>query len=98
MIYKLLINIIITFTLLFGQVSVDSTPKSFSLEQSIDIPTHTLPSFDVQNFIDEDENERNSSEQKPYRFANPISVDFSMNTHGVWSIHDDGSAIWQLRI
>ncbi len=57
MIYRLIINIIVTCTLLFGQVSVDSTPKSFSLEQSIDIPTQTLPSFDVQKFIDEDENE-----------------------------------------
>jgi hypothetical protein len=88
----------IVFTLLVGQVSIESTPKSFSLEQSIDIQTQTLPAFDIQKFIDEDEVERTSSEQKPYRFANPISVDFNMNTHGTWSIHNDGSSVWQFRI
>ena len=96
--YRLLINIMIVFTLLVGQVSIESTPKSFSLEQSIDIPTQILPTFDIQKFIDEDEVERTSSEQKPYRFANPISVDFNMNTNGTWSIDNDGSSVWQLRI
>ena len=52
--YRLLINIMIVFTLLVGQVSIESTPKSFSLEQSIDIQTQTLPAFDIQKFIDED--------------------------------------------
>ena len=61
--YRLLINIMIVFTLLVGQVSIESTPKSFSLEQSIDIQTQTLPAFDIQKFIDEDEVERTSSEQ-----------------------------------
>ena len=51
--YRLLINIMIVFTLLVGQVSIESTPKSFSLEQSIDIQTQTLPAFDIQKFIDE---------------------------------------------
>ena len=96
--YRLLINIMIVFTLLVGQVSIESTPKSFSLEQSIDIQTQTLPAFDIQKFINEDELERTSSEQKPYRFANPISVDFNMNTNGTWSIHNDGSSVWQFRI
>jgi len=53
--YRLLINIMIVFTLLVGQVSIESTPKSFSLEQSVDIQTQTLPAFDIQKFIDEDE-------------------------------------------
>ena len=96
--YRFLINIMIVFTLLVGQVSIESTPKSFSLEQSVDIETQILPAFDIQKFIEEDEMERTSSEQKPYRFANPISVDFNMNTHGTWNINDDGSSIWQFRI
>ncbi len=96
--YRFLINIMIVFTLLVGQVSIESTPKSFSLEQSVDIQTQTLPTFDIEKFINEDEIERTSSEQKPYRFANPISVDFNMNTHGTWSIHNDGSSVWQFRI
>ena len=96
--YRFLINIMIVFTLLVGQVSIESTPKSFSLEQSVDIETQILPAFDIQKFIEEDEMERTSSQQKPYRFANPISVDFNMNTHGTWNINDDGSSIWQFRI
>ena len=96
--YRFLINIMIVFTLLVGQVSIESTPKSFSLEQSIDIETQILPAFDIQKFIEEDEMERTSSQQKPYRFANPISVDFNMNTHGTWNINDDGSSIWQFSI
>ena len=96
--YRFLINIMIVFTLLVGQVSIESTPKSFSLEQSVEIETQILPAFDIQKFIEEDEMERTSSQQKPYRFANPISVDFNMNTHGTWNINDDGSSIWQFRI
>ena len=96
--YRFLINIMIVFTLLVGQVSIESTPKSFSLEQSIEIETQILPAFDIQKFIEEDEMERTSSQQKPYRFANPISVDFNMNTHGTWNINDDGSSIWQFSI
>ena len=96
--YRFLINIMIVFTLLVGQVSIESTPKSFSLEQSVDIETQILPAFDIQKFIEEDEMERTSSQQKPYRFANPISVDFNINTHGTWNINDDGSSIWQFRI
>ena len=52
--YKFLINIMIVFTLLVGQVSIESTPKSFSLEQSVDIQTQTLPTFDIEKFINED--------------------------------------------
>ena len=96
--YRFLINIMIVFTLLVGQVSIESTPKSFSLEQSVEIETQILPAFDIQKFIEEDEMERTSSQQKPYRFANPISVDFNMNTHGTWNINDDGSSIWQFSI
>ena len=96
--YRFLINIMIVFTLLVGQVSIESTPKSFSLEQSVDIETQILPAFDIQKFIEEDEMEKTSSQQKPYRFANPISVDFNMNTHGTWNINDDGSSIWQFSI
>ena len=52
--YRFLINIMIVFTLLVGQVSIESTPKSFSLEQSVDIQTQTLPTFDIEKFINED--------------------------------------------
>ena len=76
--YRFLINIMIVFTLLVGQVSIESTPKSFSLEQSVEIETQILPAFDIQKFIEEDEMERTSSQQKPYRFANLLTRSASL--------------------
>ena len=83
-------------TISFTQVSIDSTPKSFELVEEILIPTRTLPTFNVQDFLDEDETREN--QLKPYRFANPIPVNFNMQNSGVWTILENGSAIWQLRI
>ena len=82
----------------FAQVSVDSTPKSFGLDDDIVIPTKSLPIFDVQSLLLEDENEMRSIDTKPYRFAKPIGVDFNMENSGIWTVLEDGSAIWQLRI
>jgi hypothetical protein len=98
MTYRFILSVIIANTLLFSQVSIDSTPKSFNSEESINIPTQTLPSFNVDKFIEEDDIEKRSSDVKPYRFANPILVDFNMDSYGLWTILDDGSSIWQLRI
>ena len=98
MIYRFILKILIINTLLWSQVSIDSTPKSFNFDTSVDIPTQILPSFDILKFIEEDNEERNSSDMKPYRFANPIPVNFSMETHGIWTILEDGTAVWQLKI
>ena len=92
------LSVLILSAVLFTQVSVDSTPKSFSLDEELAIPTNTLPAFNVQDFINEDEQEMRTNDTKPYRFANPIPVDFNMDNSGVWTILEDGSAIWQLRI
>tara|TARA_B100002052_G_scaffold70696_2_gene64063 strand:- start:2745 stop:5162 length:2418 start_codon:yes stop_codon:yes gene_type:complete len=92
------LSVLILSAVLFTQVSIDSTPKSFSLDEELAIPTNTLPAFNVQDFINEDEQEMRTNDTKPYRFANPIPVDFNMDNSGVWTILEDGSAIWQLRI
>ena len=93
-----IISLLIISAIPFAQVSIDSTPKSFSLEEEIVIPTRTLPTFNIQDFIDEDENEIRLMDVKPYRFANPIAVNFNMENSGVWTILEDGSSIWRLRI
>lgn len=93
-----IISLLIISAIPFAQVSIDSTPKSFSLEEEIVIPTRTLPTFNIQDFLDEDENEIRLMDVKPYRFANPIAVNFNMENSGVWTILEDGSAIWRLRI
>jgi len=96
--FKFIFRLFIISSLCFAQVSVESTPKSFSFEEGIVIPTKILPAFNVQSFLLEDENEMRSMDTKPYRFANSIAVEFNMDNSGVWTVLEDGSAIWQLRI
>ena len=96
--FNFIIRLLLISSVCFTQVSVKSIPKSFSLVENIVIPTRILPAFDVQNFLLEDENEMRSIDTKPYRFANPIAVDFNMDNSGIWTVLEDGSAIWQLEI
>ncbi len=95
---KFFIQSILLSSLCFAQVSIDSTPKSFSLRQELSIPVEQLPSFNIENFLIEDENEKQSSERKPYRFANPIPVNINMNNSGEWITLEDGSSIWMLEV
>ena len=96
--FNFIIRLLLISSTCFTQVSVESIPKSFSLVEDIVIPTRILPAFDIQNFLLEDENEMRSIDTKPYRFAKPIEVDFNMENSGIWTILEDGSSIWQLRI
>lgn len=95
---KFFIQLILLSSLCFAQVSIDSTPKSFSLRQELSIPVEQLPVFNIENFLIEDENEKQSSDRKPYRFANPISVNINMNNSGEWLTLEDGSSIWMLEV
>ncbi len=90
--------IFLILSICWAQVSMPSTPKSFYINETIPIPNITLPSFDVEQFLTEDENELRSIETKPYRFANPISVDLDMENSGLWTELEDGSLIWILEI
>ena len=89
---------LLIISICWSQVSVPSTPKSFYTNESIQISNIVLPSFDVEQFLIEDENELRSSDVKPYRFANPILVDLNMDNSGTWNQLDDGSLIWMLEI
>ena len=95
---KFIIKFILVSTICFCQVAFESTPKSFSVEENISIPIQILPEFDVDVFLEEDENEMRSTDIKPYRFANPIDVNLNMENSGVWTSLDDGSYVWQLAI
>jgi len=80
----------------FSQVSTESEPKSFSIQEGIEIPIHRLNEFDIDAFLQEDE--RDQDKLKPYRFANPIEVNLDMTNSGLWTILEDGSKIWRLII
>ena len=89
---------LLVLTICLAQVSTPSTPKSFYIDENLPLSTIALPSFDVDQFLIEDDNEMRSSDTKPYRFANPISVNFNMNNSGIWTELEDGSMVWRLRI
>ena len=95
---KFIIKFILVSTICFCQVAIESTPKSFSIEDNTSIPIQILPEFDVDVFLEEDENEMRSTDIKPYRFANPIDVDLNMENSGIWTSLDDGSYVWRLAI
>ena len=89
---------LLIISICWSQVSVPSTPKSFYTNENIQISNIVLPSFDIEQFLIEDENELRSSDVKPYRFANPILVDLNMDNSGAWNQLNDGSLIWMLEI
>ena len=89
---------LLVLTICLAQVSTPSTPKSFYLDENLPLSTIALPSFDVDQFLIEDDNEMRSGDTKPYRFANPISVNFNMNNSGIWTELEDGSMVWRLKI
>ena len=95
---KLTIKLIALCSICFSQVSIESIPKSFLMQESLSHNIEELPSFDINSFLEEDENDLRTNIRKPYRFANPIPVNFNMNNSGNWITLDDGSSIWTLQI
>ena len=96
--WKKILLLQIIYTICIAQISIESSPKSFNVPLEIDIPAIMLPEFNVKQFLDEDENDMKSTNMKPYRFANPISVNFDLDNSGTWTTLDDGSSIWNLKI
>ena len=90
--------ILILLSFAVSQVSIDSTPKSFLSNQTFNPQEITLPQIDRTLLLEEDRIEMQSSEIKPYRFAKPIPVELNMNNSGTWTILEDGSTVWQLKI
>ena len=95
---KNLLNLIIILNLAFGQISIESTPKSFISNRNFDIPEIILPSINIEQIIEQDRIEQQSNQVKPYKFAETISVDLNMNNTGNWTTLEDGSSVWQLKI
>ena len=67
------------------------------MDEEIFIPIERLSKFDVNEFIQQDEEDMRSSNTKPYRFANSISTNLNMQNSGRWTTLQDGSSIWQLK-
>ncbi len=95
---KNIFNLLIIINLLFSQISIESTPKSFLSNRIFDIPEIILPSINIEQIIEQERIEQQSNQTKPYKFAETINVDLNMNNDGGWTTLEDGSSIWQLKI
>ena len=80
--YYCKLNFLMLISICWAQVSTPSTPKSVYFDETLEITKIILPSFNVEEFLIEDENELRSNDTKPYRFANPILVNLNMENSG----------------
>jgi len=93
-----ILNLLIILNFVLAQVSIESTPKSFLTNRDFTIQEIILPDINVEQIIEQDQIEQQSNQMKPYKFAESINVDLNMDNSGNWTILEDGSSIWQLKI
>ena len=95
---KNILNLLIITNLLFSQISIESTPKSFSSNRNFTIEEIIMPDINIEQIIEQEQLDRESNLIKPYKFAETIYVDLNMDNSGTWTVLEDGSLIWQLKI
>lgn len=82
----------------FAQLSKPGMPRTIKHE-SLKIPStisrKILPQFDVDKLIEEDKREQLKG--VPFRFGNPINVDFTLQNSGKWENVEKGK-VWRLKI
>ena len=85
---------LLKFNALFGQISKGGTPLSISTKMSFISPkTVEIPTPDMVKVAEEDKAFGGSP-----RFAVPISVDFTTENVGNWTILPNGNRLWRLKI
>ena len=95
---KHILNLLIFINLLLSQISIDSTPKSFLSTRSFSIEEIIMPDINIEQIIEQEELNIESNIIKPYKFAETINVNLNMENSGNWTLLNDGSSIWQLKI
>ena len=87
--------VFIIFINVSAQKSDGTQPISFSLNQKsgYTIPTKTMPSFDVQSMLEEDE-----IFPYPYRYAKMFEVGYDIKREGSFRVVNDADTLWNLRI
>ena len=95
---KILVSIVVLFVIFINalaQKSDETKPISFELTQKSDysIPTKTMPAFDVQSMLEEDE-----MFPYPYRYAKMFEVNYDVKKEGTYRIVNEKDTLWNLRI
>lgn len=96
MLHRYLLSIIIllfTNSILSAQIQSGGLPLGLSQPKSLlPAPLLTVAGPDVAELLKADD--RNPSN----RFAAPVEVDIDINSHGNWTLLEDGTQVWQLRL
>ncbi|MFH0946181.1 MAG: hypothetical protein V2A76_13355 [Planctomycetota bacterium] len=79
-----------------AQVSYGGTPPSATARTKGVVPTQTLAGLDRSVVVFEDLDQ--PPKDQPFRFGEPIDVDFTLGNSGVIEELVDGSRLWRLRI
>lgn len=81
----------------FAQINVGGAPISSLMEMDASFNTVTMPSFDVQRFLDEDAALASYSDM-PFRYGKIFETDYNLNNSGTWETLSDGSRVWRFKI
>lgn len=102
---KLLYTIVATGTFLssgfisFAQYSEGGTPVGFDKFIVNDpIPVETMPSFNVQEMLDEDQARLEAGIKGPFRFGRNFDVYITPQNKGVWKTLANGDKLWRVAI
>ena len=87
---------IIINSVLFAQLSIESSPKSIELNLNQIIPIITMEKLDEEKFLMEDQIEH-LDKSIPYRFGAPFNVNLDLNNSGQW-IETELGRVWFLSI
>ncbi|MFK7946132.1 MAG: T9SS type A sorting domain-containing protein [Saprospiraceae bacterium] len=83
--------------LTFGQISISSTPPSFTNNLINDVPIYTLPIVNENQLRAEDDLEK-QNKSIPLRFGKDFSAQLNLNNSGIWEQLPNGDNVWRLKI
>ncbi len=83
----------------FAQYSEGGTPVGFDKFIVNDpIPVETMPSFNVQEMLDEDQARLEAGIKGPFRFGRNFDVYITPQNNGVWKTLANGDKLWRVAV
>ena len=94
---KLILPLLLLGSISFAQITNSGTIYSEQITSNTAIPQITMPLFDVNTLMAEDEiNDQLIT--KPFRFGKEFDVNLSPLENGKWTTLTNGDRIWQLKV
>ena len=94
----ILVILLFPFLQIQSQISSGGTPPSFEqVNLSEEVPVVSMPVFDLEAMLDEDE-QFYSQKGQMIRFGKEFPVNIQLETHGIWETLENGDRIWRLAI